>query len=72
MLSWQHDYVMTKIHIYYCTTGRPASAYVCPVEKIEPIDTSSKAEDKRIKDAVAMYKKEISKRESSRKELKDS
>lgn len=51
--------------------GRPASAYVCPVEKIEPIDTSSKAEDKRIRDAVALYKKEISKREPGRKEAKE-
>ena len=40
------------------------------MESITPIDISTKAEDQRVKTAVAMYKKELSKRDSSKKDLK--
>lgn len=38
-----------------------ASDYLCPLDLEQPID--AQAEDKRIKDAVAMYKKELNKAE---------
>jgi len=42
------------------SVGRSTTDYLCPMD-MEPID--ARAEDKRIKEAVAMYKKELNKNE---------
>lgn len=43
------------------------SVYVCPIEKSESLDASYRTEDKRVKNAVALYKKELNKRDSNAK-----
>lgn len=53
------SYSSNLTHMSLLATGKSGSSdYLCPMD-IEPID--AKAEDKRIKDAVAQYKKELAK-----------
>ena len=47
-------------------TGRPPSEYLCPMENGSQAVTPSTTESEKVKSAVAMYKKELSKQEGRR------
>ena len=60
LLCRNSQHVLNKIVLRFL--GRSGTSdYLCPLDLEQPID--AQAEDKRIKEAVAMYKKELNKTE---------
>lgn len=56
-------YKLLLLYLFLQISGRPVSSYICPAEKMEvEVPSQTLTYDKRVRNAVALYKRELGKR----------
>lgn len=62
MMSYRNVHNIDNMHVI----GRPTSEYLCPMGGTSLSQPTSSEADDKVKSAVALYKKELSKQEAKR------